>query len=214
MEASMDTHTLLIFALTSGAVSLTPGPNMLYAMSLGLRFGPRRAAAGGAGLALALGGMALVSALGLGAVITASATAFEVLKWFGVGYLIWLGVASWRAPVHPIGATDAGTDDRDGSPAGMFVRGLFVTLSNPKALVFLTALFPQFIDTTAPLAPQLAALIGVMMVLEFASIMLYAVGGGTLAAKLSSVGAARLVNRLTGGLLIGAGGLLALARRF
>jgi len=209
----MDTHTLLLFALTSGAVSLTPGPNMLYAMSLGLRFGPRRATAGGAGLALALGGMALVSALGLGAVITTSATAFEILKWFGVGYLIWLGLASWRAPVRPIGATATGADT-DGTPARMFVRGLFVTVSNPKALVFLTALFPQFIDADRPLAPQLAALIGVMMVLEFASIMLYATGGGTLAAKLSSVGATRLVNRLTGGLLIGAGGLLALARRF
>jgi len=207
----MDTHTLILFTLTSGAVSLTPGPNMLYAMSLGLRFGPRRAMAGGAGLALALGGMALVSALGLGALVTTSVTAFEALKWFGVVYLIWLGVAAWRAPAAPIGAD--GRSDDDGAATRMFTRGLFVTLSNPKALVFLTALFPQFLDADRPLAPQLAVLVVVMMALEFGSIMLYATGGGSLAAKLSGTGAARLVNRLTGGLLIGAGGLLALARR-
>ncbi|GEO81269.1 LysE family translocator [Pararhodospirillum oryzae] len=207
----MDPQTLVLFAVTSASVSLIPGPNMLYAMSLGLRHGPRRSMAGGAGMALALGLMALVSALGLGALVSTSVVAFSVLKWLGVAYLIWLGISAWRAPVGAIAPGAPGSDEA--RPGRLFRRGLLVTFSNPKAMVFLTALFPQFLDPHRPLVAQLTALVLVMMVLEFASIMLYASGGARLSSALARAGTARLVNRVTGGLMIGAGGLLALARR-
>lgn len=208
----MTIHTLVIFFLTCMAVSMTPGPNMLLAMSLGLRYGVRRAVWGGLGLCLALAGMALLSAVGLGALLATSAVAFEIVRWAGVAYLLWLGIAAWRAPPRDLGApVDAQTGE--GSPLRLFARGLVVSASNPKAIVFLTALFPQFIDPAQPMAPQLAMLIAVMVPVEFASIMMYATGGNTLAARLSGGAAGRWLNRVTGGLLIGAGGLLALARR-
>lgn len=206
----MSLHTIALFFLTCVAVSMTPGPNMFFAMSVGLRFGQGRAVWAGLGMCVALGLMATVSALGLGALLTTSVTAFEIVRWAGAAYLIWLGIAAWRAPAEPTG--DKAADDT-GTPRRLFVRGLFVSASNPKAMVFMTALFPQFIEPSQPLGPQLAALIAVMLPVELASIMVYAFGGGALAAKLADGRAARTVNRLTGSLLIGAGGLLALARR-
>lgn len=210
----MSWQTLALFAATTCVVSMTPGPNMLLAMSLGLRYGPHRAAWGGAGMCAALALMAAVSALGLGALLTASTTAFEIVRWTGVAYLTWLGVSAWRAPVSPTDPRGAaGSDAGDGAAWRLFLRGSLASLCNPKALAYMTALFPQFIDPAAPLPGQLAVLVAVMMIFEFGWIMAYAVGGDRLAARLTDVAAARTLNRLTGGLMIAAGGLLAIARR-
>jgi threonine/homoserine/homoserine lactone efflux protein len=209
----MNWHTLAIFAVTSCVLSMTPGPNMLMAMSFGLRFGTRRAVWGGVGMCLALAMLATLSSLGLGALLATSAPAFETVKWAGVAYLAWLGFKTWRAPVEPASAGNDVRLDGEGRPIRLMVRGFLVAVSNPKALVFMAALFPQFIDTTAPLPTQLAWLITVMVVMEFGWIMAYASGGHSLAARLSSTRAARSLNRMTGALMIAAGGLLSLAKR-
>ncbi|MBK1838284.1 LysE family transporter [Azospirillum sp. YIM B02556] len=209
----MTWQTLAFFFATAFVISMTPGPNMLLAMSLGLRFGARRAAWGGAGMCAALAVMAALSAFGLGALLSTSVLAFEIVRWAGVAYLTWLGIAAWRAPVQPAGERDPAAVSGEGTPVRLFLRGALVAFSNPKALVFMGALFPQFIDAAAPLAPQLMALVATMVVIEFGWIMAYATGGDRLAAKLTTASAARSLNRLTGGLMIGAGGLLALARR-
>lgn len=211
----MNAHGFAAFVVTFFILSMTPGPNMLLAMSLGMRYGVRRALWGLAGLCGALIVMAGLSAAGVGALLAASASAFETVRWCGVAYLVWLGVAAWRAPVGdgspaPQTAVD---DDKEAAPARLFRRGVLVAASNPKALVFMTALFPQFIDPAAAFAPQLAALIGAMSVIEIGWMLTYAVGGDRLAARLTGPSAARLLNRVTGGLLVAAGGLLALARR-
>lgn len=211
--AAVSWHTFAIFVATTFFVSAAPGPNMLMSLSMGLRFGARRAAWCGAGMVAALAGMATVSALGLGALLTASETGFEIARWAGVGYLVWLGVAAWRAPVAEDGARPQAADESEAARGRLFLRGVLVALSNPKALAFMAALFPQFIDPTAPLVPQLAILVAAMTVIEFGWLTAYATGGDRLAARLSGAAAARTLNRLTGGLMIAAGGLLALARR-
>ncbi|HYE48728.1 MAG TPA: LysE family translocator [Azospirillaceae bacterium] len=208
----MTWQTLSVFLATCFFLSMTPGPNMLLAMSLGLRFGLRGAVWGGLGMCVALALMAALSALGLGALLAASSTAFELFKWAGVAYLTWLGIQAWRAPVETGGDRRAAAG-AEGAGWRLFLRGALVCASNPKALVFMAALFPQFIEPSAAVAPQLALLTAVMVVIEFGWIMAYAVGGDTLAARLTTPAAMRGLNRLTGGLLIGAGGLLALARR-
>ena len=210
----MGWHTLGLFLVTSFVLSMTPGPNMLLAMSLGLRFGVRRAAWGGLGMCAALAGMATLSVMGLGALLAASEPAFLAVKWAGVAYLTWLGIATWRAPVNgDAAAPDAAPAVEAGStPARLFLRGVLVATSNPKALVFMAALFPQFIEPAAPLLPQLTILVAVMVVVEFGWILAYAVGGQTIAARLSGASATRTVNRVSGGLMVGAGGLLALVR--
>lgn len=210
----MTWQNLTLFFATSFALSMIPGPNMLLAMGLGLRFGVRGAAWGGLGMCTALTGLAGLSALGLGALLATSAVAFNVVKWAGVAYLTWLGIAAWRAPAALPAAQDGNAPDMGQSaPMRLALRGFLVAASNPKALVFMAALFPQFIEPAAPVLPQFVVLVTGMVVIEFGWIMTYAAGGHTIAARLASPRAARGLNRLTGSLMLCAGGLLALARQ-
>jgi threonine/homoserine/homoserine lactone efflux protein len=211
----MNPQTLGLFLFTCFFLSATPGPNMLSALAMGVRHGLGGAAWGGLGMCLSLGLMAALSALGLGVLLKASPLAFLIFKWVGVAYLVWLGIQAIRAPV-PAEDTqadlpDAAANGRANRPLGLLLQGGLITASNPKALIFMAAFFPQFIDTGSPLGPQLAILVGTMLVIEFGWIMTYATGGRTLARRLSGRTATLWLNRSTGLLLIAAGGLLALA---
>lgn len=187
---------------------------MLLAMSLGLRYGARQAAAAGVGMATGLSILAILSVMGLGALLAASETGFQIVKWAGVAYLAWLGFQTWRAPVPERIPDGEGAIEREViAPWRIFVRGLIVAMSNPKAVVFHAALFPQFLDTTQALAPQMAVLLVVMVLIEFGWVMAYALGGDRLGSRLAAGSGGRVLNRITGGLMMGAGGLLALARR-
>ncbi|MDG3444474.1 LysE family translocator [Nitrospirillum amazonense] len=212
-------QTLSAFAVTCFLLSATPGPNMLFAMGIGLRHGVRAAAWAGAGMCLALGAMAGLSAVGMAALLQASSTAFMVVKVLGVAYLLYLGVQAWRADPKETLRAEADVEQRgeavrpaDASAHRLLLRGLLVCGSNPKALIFMAAFFPQFIDAAQPLTSQLVLLTVLMVVIEFGWILTYAIGGQTLASRLQTPKAARQLNRLTGGLLIGAGGVLALMR--
>jgi threonine/homoserine/homoserine lactone efflux protein len=211
----MNPQTLGLFLFTCFFLSATPGPNMLSALAMGVRHGLGGAAWGGLGMCLALGLMAALSALGLGVLLKASPLAFMIFKWVGVAYLVWLGVQAMRAPVPaddtPADLPDDAANARGNRPLGLLLQGGLITASNPKALIFMAAFFPQFIDTASPLGPQLAILVGTMLVIEFGWIMTYATGGRTLARRLSGRRATLWLNRSTGLLLIAAGGLLALA---
>lgn len=214
MADCMSSHTLAIFLVTCFFLSMTPGPNMLLALGFGLTHGMRGAAWGGVGMCLALAALAVLSALGVGTLLIASPAAFQIFKWAGVAYLAWLGVQAWRAPVAEAADPAQSADVRQVPRSGgwpLLLKGVLVAVSNPKALIFMAALFPQFIDPAGPLAPQLTILIAGMLAIEFGWIMAYAAGGDRLAARLSGPAAARALNRITGGLLLGAGLLLALA---
>ncbi|TWB38659.1 LysE family translocator [Nitrospirillum pindoramense] len=212
-------QTLSAFTVTCFFLSATPGPNMLFAMGVGLRHGVRAAAWAGAGMCLALGAMAGLSAIGMAALLQASSTAFMVVKVLGVAYLLYLGVQAWRAKPEDTLRAEAGAEREgeavrpaDASAHRLLLRGLLVCGSNPKALIFMAAFFPQFIDAALPLTAQLVLLTVLMVVIEFGWILTYAIGGQALAGRLQTPKAARQLNRLTGGLLIGAGGILALMR--
>ncbi|EKV27557.1 putative homoserine/homoserine lactone efflux protein [Caenispirillum salinarum AK4] len=212
----MDWHTWVLFVTTVFFLSATPGPNMLLALSHGIRFGPRKAVATGIGTIAALMILMVVSVTGLGALLAASETAFSIVKWCGVAYLLFLGVKTWRAP----GLVDTSEAEAAGEAAPkptaawkLGAQAFLVCFSNPKAIVFFVALFPQFLETAQPLAGQVAILAVTFAVCEFLWIMTYATGGGRLVPLLKRAGFGRLVNRLSGGMLIGAGALLAVARR-
>lgn len=210
----ISTQTLVIFLTTCFFLSATPGPNMLSALSMGMRHGLSGAAWGGIGMCLSLGLLAGLSALGVGVLLKTSPLAFTIFKWAGVAYLTWLGIQAWRAPIRDEAAdVDAAMTtgpDRRGQ-IGLLGQGLLITLSNPKALVFMAAFFPQFIDPQRPMAPQLTILVVTMLIIEFGWIMAYAVGGKGLALRLTGPVAQRWLNRMTGALLVGAGLLLAMA---
>ena len=143
----------------SVAISVSPGAGAIQSMATGLTQGLRRGWWSVAGLQIGLMTQLAVVAIGLGAAVSKSLFAFTVIKWLGVGYLIYLAVRQWRAAVDDL---QVGTS-ADGGRLALLVRGLMVNLTNPKGLVFLLAVVPQFVTPVEPLLPQYLA-IGVTMV--------------------------------------------------
>lgn len=200
----MSLNTWLLFVVTVFFVSATPGPNMLLAMSHGIRYGLRATLPTCLGLLSALGLIMAGSAAGLGALLAASETLFTLVKYAGAVYLIWLGVKTWRTRAGGVGAMP-----QQGTGAGSawlrFRTGFLVAMSNPKAFVFFTALFPQFMDARAPQLPQLAVLAGTFYLIETAWQFVYAAGGARLGRWLASPRHLQWINRFAGGSFVAAG---------
>jgi threonine/homoserine/homoserine lactone efflux protein len=144
---------------------------------------------------------------GAAAALNVLAASFDWLRWLGVAYLIWLGIAAWRAPV----ANLADTKPQARSARTIFANGFLVGLTNPKTLLFYGAFFPQFITPGPNAGEQLLLLAVTFLVVAVVCDSLWAILAGRLRVLL--VAHTRLRNRLTGGLLIGAGVGLAMARR-
>ena len=151
----MSMQTWWLFVMMTFVVSATPGPNMLLVMSHSARFGFRAALGTMAGCMTALLAMMSLSAAGLGALLQAFPSVFDALRWIGAAYLAYLGFKSWRSPVHdeplPMSAEAAG---KQASPDRLYRQGLLVAASNPKAILFAAAFFPQFISPELPQMPQ------------------------------------------------------------
>jgi threonine/homoserine/homoserine lactone efflux protein len=205
----MSLHVWWLYVTAVFLVSATPGPNMLHVMTQSIHHGPRRATATMAGLLSAILLCLIASALGLGALLKAAPRLFDLLRYAGVAYLIWLGIKAWRAPV---GNADEASATRARSLRALYGTGLLTGLSNPKLIVFAAAFFPQFIDTARPFAPQLAILVLSFVAIELGWQGVYALGGVKLARWLAPANRQRLFNRGTGLLFIGFGGALLGAR--
>lgn len=203
----MDPTLLIAFAASFFLVALSPGLCMTLAMSLGMSIGVRRTLWMMAG---ELAGIALVgtaAVLGVAALLLEAPTAFAVFKWLGAAYLLYMGWQSWRAEPAPPEQPAAGLQRTRSS---LVVQGFVTAVANPKAWAFLVALLPPFIDRSRPLAPQLLALLALMVIIEFASLLIYAAGGRALSEQLHRRGLGRWLNRIAGALMVGVGAWLAL----
>ena len=143
------------FALAALLIELTPGPNMTYLAIVSVSDGRRAGFATVAGVALGLAAVGLIAAYGVAAIIQSSDTLYEVLRWAGVAYLLWLAFEGWRGEAP--GAEVP-------SHARFFMRGLVTNLLNPKAAVFYVAVLPKFVDAALPLLPQTLTLSAVYVV--------------------------------------------------
>ena len=231
----MSLHTWLLFVSLAGAVIASPGPSALLCVTHAARYGVRPALAtivGGMTASLTLMGL---SALGLGAVIAASNTLFQAIKWAGAAYLLYLGITTWRSKGGDDGVPSAETRDSAGKVeteaetevqsepstpvpgwrtwAPLYRKALIVGIGNPKDLLFFSALFPQFMDASAPIAGQLGVLALTWLVLDGSIMLGYVLCGATLLARLQQGGAGRWFQRVTGGAFIAAGGVLAASNR-
>jgi len=198
--------TLQTWWLYLGAVVLiacTPGPNVLYVTTRSIRFGFGAAMTGMAGCLLALAVMLSGSIAGVSAFMLAVPTAFEVLKYAGAAYLIFLGIQMWRAPVdfEPLAASPRGTASR----VALLRGGFLVGISNPKLLIFAAAFFPQFIAPSAPWAPQFALLVATFLAVESFFYVTYALSGRRLATQLMRGAWQRRFNRVSGVIFAGFG---------
>jgi homoserine/homoserine lactone efflux protein len=198
------------FVAATVVLIVIPGPNVLLIVSRSMRYGVRAGLVTVAGTSCAQAQQLLVTALGLASVMALLAEGFEVLRWLGVAYLMFLGVQAFREKPEPV---------RNGEPlpslktSRLFWQAFAVSWTNPKVLGFYAAFFPQFIDPGLPTAPQLWAMCGTFLAVAVVLDTTYAVLGARVLGAMKSARAQTIRNRVTGGLLIAAGVGLALVRR-
>ncbi len=207
----MSMEVWLGFFAACWVISLSPGAGAIASMSSGLQYGFWRGYWNALGLQLGLIVQIAIIAAGVGAVLAASATAFQVIKWFGVAYLVYLAYKQWRA--LPMDMSDESAVRPIGKPLSLVFRGFLVNVSNPKALVFMLAVLPQFINPHEPLLPQYVAITVTMVAVD----MLVMAGYTGLAARvlrlLRTPKQQKRLNRTFAGLFIGAATFLATLRR-
>ena len=207
----MALDTWLAFFVASWIISLSPGAGAIASMSSGLQYGFLRGYWNAIGLQLGLAMQIAVVAGGLGAILAASSNAFYAIKWFGVAYLVYLAIKQWRA--LPMDMSEDAAIRPIGKPMAMMFRGFLVNASNPKALVFMLAVLPQFVNPQAPLLIQYLILGATMISVD----MIVMAGYTGLASKvlrlLRTPKQQKRMNRTFAGLFVGAAGFLASLHR-
>ena len=208
----MELSTWLAFFAASWAISISPGAGAVAAMSAGLNHGFRRGYITTFGLVLGIWVQVVVVSLGLGALVATSSTAFAVVKWLGVAYLVYLGIQQWRAPATPMAAkTEEGAAVV--TRRSMVLRAVMINAVNPKGTVFLLAVVPQFLNLTQPLLPQYLTIAATLGFTDLVVMAGYTALAARVLGALKSPSHIRAMNRTFGGLFVLAGSLLAMFKR-
>lgn len=207
----MEFTTWLTFFAASWAISISPGPGAIASMSAGLNHGFRYGYVTIIGLVLGIWTQLLVVGVGLGALVAASSTAFTVVKWLGVAYLVWLGIQQWRAPARPMVAATDSTEVI--SQRALILKAWMINIVNPKGTVFLLAVVPQFITLSAPLLPQYLTIGATLAFTDMVVMAGYTALASRVLGALKDPAHIRAMNRTFGGLFVVAGSLLALFKR-
>jgi threonine/homoserine/homoserine lactone efflux protein len=191
----LETYWLYLGAVVM--LSCTPGPNVLYVTTRAIRFGFGAAMIGMSGCLLALAVLLTGSVAGVSAFMLAVPTAFELLKYAGAIYLVWLGIQAWRAPVADLAPATASPRET-ARRWSLFRGGFLVGISNPKLLVFAAAFFPQFIAPDAPWAPQFLLLVATFIAVEACTYLTLGLSARGLARYLVQAVWQRRISRLSG----------------
>ncbi|HEX9329816.1 MAG TPA: LysE family translocator [Reyranella sp.] len=189
------------FTAASAVLLIIPGPTVLLVVSYALGQGWRTVLPMTVGVALGDFTAMTLSMLGLGALLAASATLFTVLKWAGAAYLVYLGIKLWRAG----GTLDAAPRTDAVSAARMLGHAWLVTALNPKSITFFVAFLPAFLDPQADFLTQMVVFETTFLVLAFANAFGYALVAARARGFVANPRAISIVNKVGGGLLIGAG---------
>jgi homoserine/homoserine lactone efflux protein len=182
------------------------------AMSAGMQHGFARGFFLTFGLILGLWSQLLLVGAGLGALIVASSTAFAVVKWLGVAYLLWLGIAQWRAPAVGLQALSSGRPVQ-ASRGSILLRGWVLNTLNPKGTLFMLAVVPQFLDPAQPLLPQYLVIAATLAFTDLVVNAGYTAFAARALAALKSPRQMRWVNRVFGSLFVALATLLATVKR-
>lgn len=211
----MELQVWMAYFVASWAIALSPGSGAVLSMTHGLAYGVKKTSTTIAGLQLGLAVILLVAGVGVGALLLASATAFTVVKFAGAGYLIWLGFNQWRARVGVVPEADGAAPARVAVPSARerFVIGFFTNVTNPKGIVFMVAVLPQFIDPARGLWLQLLILLATTVVVDLIVMHGYAFLASRAQRWLATARARRAQNRVFGGVLMAMGASLLLVKR-
>ncbi len=171
----MDAHSILAYVVVAAIAIASPGPATLMAINNSLAYGPRSALWSSLGNACGLFCLSAAAMLGLGALLASSEWMFNVVKIAGAGYLFYLG-AKQLFKKTPMLAADVAGDQKASKPSRrkLFKSAFLTAATNPKATMFFSALFPQFLDQSAALLPQFLLLTSIFMGLSLTSLTLYA----------------------------------------
>ncbi|NBV18089.1 LysE family transporter [Janthinobacterium sp.] len=193
----------LLFCSVALLVTFSPGPAVLLAISNAIAVGPRRAMISSMGNGFGLFIISGVAMAGMGVVLATSATAFMLLKLAGALYLVYLGIKQWRSKASIVAAAPVVQGAANpNSFWKLFRQGLTVALTNPKAILFFSALFPQFITPGEPVAIQFTVLTTSFVACAMLAHLFYANLARLLKTQLATPGRARLFNRICGGAFV------------
>lgn len=207
----MALETWMAFFLACWVISLSPGAGAIASMSSGLQYGFWRGYWTALGLQIALAAQIAIVAAGVGAILATSAMAFSVIKWFGVAYLVYLGYRQWQALPSDLN-TDA-AQRPTGRPISLVLRGFLVNFSNPKAIIFILAVLPQFLNPHQPLLGQYLVMGVTMICVDLVVMAGYTGLASKVLRMLRSPRQQRVMNRTFAVLFVGAASLLATVSR-
>jgi homoserine/homoserine lactone efflux protein len=205
----MNPELWLAYLIACIVISLSPGAGAVNTMSNGMVYGVRHSLPAIMGLQLGYGAQFIIVGVGLGALLASSTTLFDVIKWLGVLYLVWLGIQKWRQPSLQITSDSRCSLDY----RKRFWQATLVNLTNPKATVFLVALLPQFLDLSQPQLPQFTIMTITGLSVDIVVMLGYATLATTLARWWKEERHQRRINRVFAGMFILAAGLMASYQR-
>lgn len=196
----MPFSTWLLFCGVALLATFSPGPGVLLAISNSVAVGPRHTMFSSLGNAAGLFIVSGAATAGMGALLAVSASAFLAVKLVGAGYLVYLGIKQWRSAPLRLDATVS--PNQPTTPRSLFLQGLGVAVTNPKAILFFTALFPQFLKPGPSLPMQTVLLTATFTALALVSHAFYVGLFRTLRRFLNEARHMRLFNRISGGLFV------------
>ncbi len=195
-----------LYVATEAALSLSPGPAVMLVIAYGLAQGARRSVWASLGILSANGLYFALSATSVGALLVASETFFQAVRWAGAAYLVYLGLAALLGQPSPITVSRAAA--RSVTPRSIYLSGLTLQLANPKTLVFFVAILPQFVDPRLPIGAQMAWLAAGSIIPEFFILAGYGFAASRAARLATDPRFARLTDRAAGALVLAAAAMV------
>jgi homoserine/homoserine lactone efflux protein len=209
----MPLSTWITFVLAAVVIAISPGSGAVLSMASGLAHGVRKASATVLGLQLGLLLIFAIAGAGVGSLLLASELAFSVVKTIGALYLIYLGVSQWRANPAPAAAVDSAAPAATPAFGRRVLTGFLTNATNPKGIIFMVAVLPQFISRHAPLLPQLLILGATMVTIDTVVMHGYALLASSMQRYFRDARALKKQNRFFGGVLVFMGGALFFVKR-
>jgi homoserine/homoserine lactone efflux protein len=212
LETRMSFATWITFVIAACIIAVSPGSGAVLSMSHGLSYGVKRASATILGLQAGLLLIFFIAGAGVGSLLLASEIAFNVVKTVGALYLIYLGLSQWRAKVT-ISEQDRPAEVQLPSTRRRMLTGFLTNATNPKGIIFMVAVLPQFITQNAPLLPQLLILAATMCCIDLVVMHSYAFLASSMQRFFRDARAVKKQNRVFGGLLMAVGAALFFVKR-
>ena len=204
----MEMHVYIAFVFATTIMIALPGPSVLLTVAHSISFGWKHALSTVAGATIGIAVQLIVAVIGLSSLLHVIADAFAWLRWAGAACLVFIGIRQWRGANEPISV-----DTSSVSKSNLIIQGLFVTIPNPKSLIFIASFLPQFIDATRPIGLQFALIVPTFLLITFFVTSVWAIVAGNVRTVLQGQRAARSILKTAGALMIIAGIGLAMARR-